>query len=190
MANYAYMGKGIVSLTPEAGGAAVDVGNVSALNFNINENIIKLPNYRTAGGGTYAQVNRIESVEFTATLHDLSPENLAMVLFGTVTEDTVNNTATIEALTTGAQTFEMVFNGVNEVRLVSTDVLSGRRELATFDAFSGSDLLGPGVSEFGFAAGRDEGSVAFAYDGPWVAERLAAGQLHPYREVGFRTCRT
>src|SRR5690606_39196225 len=112
MANYAYMGKGIVSLTPEAGGAAVDVGNVSALNFNINENIIRLPNYRTAGGGTYAQVNRIESVEFTATLHDLSPANLAMVLFGTATE--ADGKATIEALTTGAQTFEMVFAGINE----------------------------------------------------------------------------
>ena len=79
MANYAYMGKGIVTLTPEGGGTARDVGNVSSLQFNINENIIKQPNYRTAGGGTYAQVNRIESVEFTATLHDLSPENLGMV---------------------------------------------------------------------------------------------------------------
>lgn len=114
MANYAYMGKGIVKLAPEGGGTARDVGNVSALSFNINENIIKLPNYRTAGGGTYSQVNRIESVEFTATLHDLSPENLAMVLFGTVTEDVPNSKATIQALTTGAQTFKMEFDGVNE----------------------------------------------------------------------------
>jgi len=106
MANYAYMGKGIVSLD------ARDVGNVSNLQFNINENIIKLPNYRSGGGGTYAQVNRIESVEFTATLHDLSPENMAMVLFGTTS--TTADVATIEALTTGAQTFEMVFAGLNE----------------------------------------------------------------------------
>ena len=112
MANYAYMGKGIIKLTPEGGGTARDVGNVSALSFNISENIIKLPNYRTPGGGTYASVNRIESVEFTATLHDLSPENLAMVLFGTATVD--GTKATIEALTTGAQTFKLVFEGVNE----------------------------------------------------------------------------
>ena len=115
MANYAYMGKGIIKLTPEGGSTARDVGNVSALSFNINENIIKLPNYRTPGGGTYASVNRIESVEFTATLHDLSPENLAMVLFGTVDIDSNTPTkATIEALTTGAQTFKLVFEGVNE----------------------------------------------------------------------------
>lgn len=112
MANYAYMGKGIIKLTPEGGSTARDIGNVSQLEFAVNENIIKLPNYRTPGGGTYASVNRIESVQFTATLHDLSPENLAMVLFGTATVD--GTKATIEALTTGAQTFKLVFEGVNE----------------------------------------------------------------------------
>ncbi len=142
MANYAYMGKGIVSLTPEAGGTAVDVGNVSALNFNINENIIKLPNYRTAGGGTYAQVNRIESVEFTATLHDLSPENLAMVTFGTST--VVDNVATIEALTTGAQTFEMVFAGVNEAATGKTVTVTVHR--AKIGAAQGLGFIG---DEFG-----------------------------------------
>jgi len=142
MANYAYMGKGIVSLTPEAGGTAVDVGNVSALNFNINENIIKLPNYRTAGGGTYAQVNRIDSVEFTATLHDLSPENLAMVTFGTST--VVDNVATIEALTTGAQTFEMVFAGVNEAATGKTVTVTVHR--AKIGAAQGLGFIG---DEFG-----------------------------------------
>ncbi len=138
MANYAYMGKGIVKLAPEGGGTARDVGNVSALNFNINENIIRLPNYRTAGGGTYAQVNRIESVEFTATLHDLSPENLAMVLFGTST--VVGNVATIEALTTGAQTFEMVFNGVNEAATGKTVTVTVHR--AKIGAAQGLGFIG------------------------------------------------
>lgn len=138
MANYAYMGKGIVSLTPEAGGAAFDVGNVSALAFTVNENIIKLPNYRTPGGGTYAQVNRIESVEFTATLHDLSPENLAMVLFGTAT--TVSDVATIEALTTGAQTFQMVFAGVNEANTGKTVTVTVHR--AKIGAAQNLDFIG------------------------------------------------
>jgi hypothetical protein len=141
MANYAYMGKGIVTLTPEGGGTARDVGNVSSLQLNINENIIKLPNYRTAGGGTYAQVNRIESVEFTATLHDLSPENLGMVLFGTVTEAT--NVATIEALTTGAQTFGMVFAGVNEAttgRTVTVTVSRAKIGAAQGLGFIGDDF--------------------------------------------------
>lgn len=138
MANYAYMGKGIVKLTPEGGGTARDVGNVSALQFNVNENIIKLPNYRSAGGGTYAQVNRIESVEFTATLHDLSPENMAMVLFGTAT--TVSDVATIEALTTGAQTFEMVFEGVNEAATGKTVTVTVHR--AKIGAAQGLGFIG------------------------------------------------
>jgi hypothetical protein len=138
MANYAYMGKGIVSLTPEGGGTARDVGNVSSLQFNINENIIKLPNYRTAGGGTYGQVNRIESVEFTATLHDLSPENLAMVLFGTSTE--VTNVATIEALTTGSQTFELVFAGINEAATGRTVTVTVHR--AKIGAAQGLGFIG------------------------------------------------
>jgi hypothetical protein len=135
------MGKGIVSLTPEDGGTARDVGNVSSLQFNINENINKLPNYRTAGGGSYAQVNRIESVEFTATLHDLSPENLGMVLFGTVTE--VTNVATIEALTTSAQTFGMVFAGINEAasgRTVTVTVHRAKIGAAQGLGFIGDDF--------------------------------------------------
>lgn len=138
MGNYAYMGKGIVKLTPESGGTQRDVGNVSALQFNVNENIIKLPNYRSAGGGTYAQVNRIESVEFTATLHDLSPENLAMVLFGTTTS--AANVSTIEALTTGAQTFEMVFEGVNEANTGKTVTVTVHR--AKIGAAQGLGFIG------------------------------------------------
>ena len=138
MANYAYMGKGIVKLAPESGGAARDVGNVSALSFNINENIIKLPNYRTPGGGTYAQVNRIESVEFTATLHDLSPENLAMVLFGE--SSVAADVATIEALTTGAQTFELTFEGVNEAATGKTVTVTVHR--AKIGAAQGLGFIG------------------------------------------------
>ena len=126
MANYAYMGKGVVTLELEGGaGGPVDVGNTSALSFNINENIIKLKNSRSGGGGTYAQVNQIESVEVAMTIHDLSPENLAMVLFGTTSS--ASDVATIEALTTGAQTFKMVFAGVNEVNTGQTVTVTAHR---------------------------------------------------------------
>jgi len=124
MGNYAYMGKGIVTL--QKGSAdPVDVGNQSTLNFNVNENKINQPNYRTAGGGNYASVSRIESVEVTMTLHDLSPENLAMVLFGTVTK--ADGRAVIQALTTGAQEFKMVFNGVNEAATGRTVIVTVHR---------------------------------------------------------------
>ncbi|MEG2314481.1 MAG: hypothetical protein RSB83_14145, partial [Brevundimonas sp.] len=58
--------------------------------------------------------------------------------------------------------------GANQVQLVVDDV-TGRREIAVFDVFSGSDLLGDGVVDFGFAAGQYEGSTPFEYDGPVLA---------------------
>ncbi|TLX54867.1 hypothetical protein DN824_20510 [Stutzerimonas nosocomialis] len=140
MANYAYMGKGIITLQEEgvANAPAFDVGNASALSFNVNENIIRLPNYRTAGGGTYAQVNRIENVEISMTLHDLSPENLAMVLFGSVTE--ADNRATIQALTTGAKTFKMIFTGLNEANTGKQVIVTAHR--VKIGAAQGLGLIG------------------------------------------------
>ena len=58
--------------------------------------------------------------------------------------------------------------GANQVQLVVDDV-TGRREIAVFDVFSGSELLGDGVVDFGFAAGQYEGSSPFEYDGPVLA---------------------
>ncbi|WP_312812550.1 fimbria/pilus outer membrane usher protein [Brevundimonas sp.] len=58
--------------------------------------------------------------------------------------------------------------GANQVQLVVDDV-TGRREIAVFDVFSGSELLGDGVVDFGVAAGRYEGSIPFEYDGPMLA---------------------
>lgn len=141
MANYAYMGKGIVTLELEGGaGGPVDIGNVSKLSFAINENIIKQKNLRTPGGGTYAQVNQIESVEVSMSLFDLSPENLAMVLFGTAT--TVSTVATIEALTSGAKTFKMVFAGVNEATSGKTVTVTAHR--VKIGAAASLDFIGDG----------------------------------------------
>lgn len=62
--------------------------------------------------------------------------------------------------------------GANQVQLVVNDA-TGRNEIAVFDVFSGSDLLGAGVLDFGIAAGRYEGSGSFEYDGPIVATGYA-----------------
>ncbi|QYF85961.1 hypothetical protein [Brevundimonas sp. PAMC22021] len=57
--------------------------------------------------------------------------------------------------------------GSNEVRLVLDDI-AGRREVAVFDAFSGGDLLGRDITEFGFGAGRREGEDNLKFDGDWT----------------------
>lgn len=137
MSNYAYMGKGVVTLQ-EGAGAPVDIGNVSSLAFSINENTINLPNYRTPGGGSYASVKRIDTVEVSMTLHDLSPSNLAMVLFGTATS--ASSVATIEALTTGAKEFKLVFAGVNEAATGRTVTVTIHR--LKIGAAQGLDFIG------------------------------------------------
>ncbi len=58
--------------------------------------------------------------------------------------------------------------GANQVQLVVDDI-TGRNELAVFDVFSGSELLGAGIVDFGLAVGQYEGSRAYEYDGPTLA---------------------
>lgn len=58
--------------------------------------------------------------------------------------------------------------GANQVQLLVNDT-TGRKEIAVFNAFSGADLLGKNVVDFGVAAGRQEGSRSLHYDGPYQA---------------------
>jgi hypothetical protein len=83
MADYSYIGSGKIYMRVKGAAAAlVEVGNCSALQFAINENVITLVDYTKPGGGTYNEVRRIESVELSLTAHDLSPDNLQRALFG------------------------------------------------------------------------------------------------------------
>jgi hypothetical protein len=81
--DYSYLGSGKAYLR-EIGGAAglIEVGNCSSLNFSITEQEIELRDYTQPGGGTYNEVRRIESVECSITMHDLSGPNLARALYG------------------------------------------------------------------------------------------------------------
>lgn len=83
MTDFSYIGSGKVYLR-KVGAAAprLFVGNVSSLGFNIAESPIELKDYTKPGGGTYNEVRRIDSVEASLTMHDLSGDNLATALFG------------------------------------------------------------------------------------------------------------
>lgn len=94
MSDYSYIGVGQVYLE-EVGGTTglLPIGNVSALSFSVTEEVKELKDFTKGGGGTRNEVRRISAMEASMTLHDLSPANLARVLYG--------NTA---ATTAGAQT--------------------------------------------------------------------------------------
>ncbi len=83
MSDFSYIGAGQIYMR-EAGAAApmIAVGNCSALKFSITEEIKSLKDFTQAGGGTYNEVRRIESVEMSMTLHDLNADNVARAVFG------------------------------------------------------------------------------------------------------------
>jgi hypothetical protein len=83
MTDYSYIGAGKIYVR-EYGAAAgrIAIGNCSRLSLGVTEDIKELIDHTQAGGGTYNEVRRVSAVEATITVHDLSPENLARVLFG------------------------------------------------------------------------------------------------------------
>ena len=92
--DYSYIGVGQVYLQELGGtGGLLPIGNVSALGFAVTEETRELRDFTRGGGGTRNEVRRVQSVECSMTLHDLSPANLSRVLYGTTS-----------ALTAGAQT--------------------------------------------------------------------------------------
>lgn len=84
MPDFSYIGSGKAYLR-EIGGSTglIEVGNASALSFGVTEDVKELKDFTQPGGGTYNEVRRINAVEATMTLHDLSGPNLARALYGT-----------------------------------------------------------------------------------------------------------
>lgn len=75
-----------------------EIGNVSVLEFGVDEDVKKMSDYTKAGGGTYAQVNRINSVTVSMTMLDLNAANIGRALFGGA-DSVVAGNATGEAHT-------------------------------------------------------------------------------------------
>ena len=113
----AFIGAGIVSVAPWSGTTAfdaltfVDVGNVSALNISVTESRQELRNYRTAAGGTYAAIARIDKAEASLDFRDFSAANLKLALWGT--SATVTGVTTIEAMINSAPNVAIKYVGTN-----------------------------------------------------------------------------
>lgn len=139
----AFIGAGIVSLAPWSDTTAfdsltfVDVGNVSKLSFNFTEDRKELKNFRTAAGGTYASVARIDKAEMSMDFRDFSAENLALVMWGT--ESTATGTTTIEAMLNSAPVMAVKFVGTN---LVDGKDVTGKFFKVRLGAPQGVDMIG------------------------------------------------
>ena len=82
MSQYSYLGKG--TIYAGVGGRLIPIGNASALSISADEEKKELQDYESEGGGVIASVSRVSAVNVAMTLHNLSPENIALALRGTV----------------------------------------------------------------------------------------------------------
>lgn len=69
------------------------IGNVSALDLEIDEETKTLNDYTQPGGGQWAEVSRVKSIKASMKLHDLDGPNLALGCYGAVTEVAANTVA-------------------------------------------------------------------------------------------------
>lgn len=94
MEDFSYLGTGIAYVR-EVGAARpmVALGNASDISFGVTEDVKTLADRTAPGGGTRNEVRRIQSVDFTATLTDYSPDNLALGFFGTLSTLAAGNSA-------------------------------------------------------------------------------------------------
>lgn len=84
--DYSYIGKGAWhAKVVGAAAAPIEVGNVSAASFSVEEEAKSLLNYITAGGGERNAISRITGVSLNLTVTDYSPENFAKLLRASVT---------------------------------------------------------------------------------------------------------
>lgn len=81
--DYSYIGTGKVYFR-KVGAAAglVEMGNVSKLEFGVEEDAIELRDYTSPGGGVLNEVRRVKGVTSAITLHELKPGNIALMLYG------------------------------------------------------------------------------------------------------------
>jgi hypothetical protein len=79
-----WKGRGRFSLRPLTGGRPFELGNVVTLNESIEVDRTGRQNYQDVGGGELDVDEQITSFTFEATVNDISPENIALALRGTV----------------------------------------------------------------------------------------------------------
>jgi len=87
MTDYSYIGtgKGYVRKVGATTGLQ-ELGNASAITFGVTEDVKTLVDRTKPGGGTRNEVRRISSVDFAATLSDVSPNNLAIGFLGDLSQ--------------------------------------------------------------------------------------------------------
>lgn len=96
-----YIGKGVVYIKNRASGGFRFLANVESLTNSFETEEKSIPNNTTAGGGKWDSLTRITGAKASASMYDLSAENLSLATNGTVSAVTAG-TIVDEALTATA----------------------------------------------------------------------------------------
>lgn len=86
-----YIGKGIIYIQPKDGSTAMlPIGNCSKLELSFDEEKKEQKDFTSPGGGNANVLQSISSVSGSVVTHDISAENLALGLRGSVTYQTAS----------------------------------------------------------------------------------------------------
>jgi len=86
VATRSFTGKGKFYIRPRAGGARRFLGNVSEASFSIEQDTVQEPDYTSGGGGVLNERTRVSAVTGEMTTYNHSPDNLAILMRGTLTD--------------------------------------------------------------------------------------------------------
>ncbi|WP_019024055.1 MULTISPECIES: hypothetical protein [unclassified Thioalkalivibrio] len=91
--DYSHLGVGELYIRRRGyAGPMRPVGNMNELAFNIEQNTITQNEFRSPGGGARNEIRRITSVQASMQVFDLSPENIAIALYGDATSKAATDT--------------------------------------------------------------------------------------------------
>lgn len=154
------------------------IGGIETLKLDIKEETKKQADYSRAGGGTRAQVKRIDSVSMSAKLQDLNVVNLARAVFGTSSE--------IEAGTVTDEPHKGYKGGLIRLAHLNPSALTVSKGATPIAAAGNYEVRPEGIFIYDDAAAITDGDdllVDYAHSGYDVIEALTT--VAPILEMSY-----
>lgn len=169
---YSYLGKGMIYLKPTSGGAALPVGNCSALSLSVETNSITQSDYTQPGGGVANEIQRVATVGLAMTMLEFKPANLEIALRGTVAE--VSSGTVTDERHTAYKGGLIALDDIPDqsVAPVVTIDPDGSATVATADVDYEVTSAGIVILEAGSIVDMDEISVDYTKDSANVVEAM------------------
>ncbi len=154
------------------------IGGVEELKLDIKEDVKKQKDFSQAGGGTRAQVRRIDSVGMGAKLQDLNMVNLARAVFGTA--------STVAASTVSDEAHKAYKGGLIRLAHLNPSTVVVNKGASVIAAAGNYEVLPEGILIYDTAAGITDGDdllIDYAHSGYDLIEALTTAA--PILRISF-----